>query len=103
LRNAITQAADLLRLQRSGEARLAARQAQLGLLRHRRDLADVRAQLYTECEDLHRILLANGRALVAALRRVQALADAQPEPVDIDAMVMAEVQRLTRARWERGG
>jgi hypothetical protein len=96
LRRAVSLVADLMRLQRSLETRLTARRVQAGVLRRQPGLDGVRDELDNEAGELLRLLSANAKALAAAMARSQAIADQQPDQVDIDSMVMTEVQRLTR-------
>jgi hypothetical protein len=98
LHNAILRAADLLRLDRNLKHRLIEREQQSRLLHPRPGLGGIRDQLDNEVEELRRLALINGRALAAALRQVQAIADAQPDQdtIDVDLMLMRAVTQLTR-------
>jgi hypothetical protein len=99
LRNAILRAAELLRLDRSLKHRLHTRARQHRLLYRQPVLDGMRDQLDHEMEELRRLVLLNGRALAAALKVAQAIADAQADKdkIDVDLMLMRAVTMLTRS------
>jgi hypothetical protein len=95
LQKALRAAAKCLQIERSLRHRIETREQQLRLLR-RHDPGGVREQIDTECEELRRLLLQNGRVLATALETAQAINETLPEPIDVDARLMTELSALER-------